>query len=293
MGEIYTDPTKRHDFVLLFDVVNGNPNGDPDAGNLPRVDPETMHGLVTDVCLKRKVRDYLQLVYNAPIFIQSRSALNTLKKEAAEELDPPLTEEERSGKRPIPRLRSKLCEKYYDIRMFGAVLATGEREDRLNAGQVRGPVQLTFARSIDPIVPLDLSITRKARTTEERMETGETEMGRKPIVPYGLYRAHGFYNPFLAEDTGVSEEDLELFWEALTRMFEFDRSAARGEMTVRGLWIFTHENAKGNAPAHKLFALIKVRKGEGVESPRSFDDYEVLEPTEEQLPSGITLARLV
>ncbi|MGY4706962.1 type I-C CRISPR-associated protein Cas7/Csd2 [Candidatus Bipolaricaulota sp. J31] len=293
MGKIYTDPTKRHEFVLLFDVVNGNPNGDPDAGNLPRVDPETMHGLVTDVCLKRKVRDYLQLVYNVPIFIQSRSALNTLKKEAAEELDPPLTEEERSGKRPIPRLRSKLCEKYYDIRMFGAVLATGEREDRLNAGQVRGPMQLTFARSIDPIVPLDLSITRKARTTEERMETGETEMGRKPIVPYGLYRAHGFYNPFLAENTGVSEEDLELFWEALTRMFEFDRSAARGEMTVRGLWIFTHENKKGDAPAHKLFSLIKVEKKDGIESPRSFDDYKVIEPAEEQLPSGITLTRLV
>lgn len=293
MGELYTDPTRRHEFVLLFDVVNGNPNGDPDAGNLPRVDPETMHGLVTDVCLKRKVRDYLQLAYNVPIFIQSRVALNTLKKEAAEELDPPLTEDERSGKRPIPRLRSKLCEKYYDIRMFGAVLATGEREDRLNAGQVRGPVQLTFARSIDPIVPLDLSITRKARTTEERMETGETEIGRKPIVPYGLYRAHGFYNPFLARDTGVSEEDLELFWEALTRMFEFDRSAARGEMTVRGIWIFTHENAKGNAPAHKLFALIKVRKKEGVESPRNFDDYEVIEPTEEQIPSGIVLTRLV
>lgn len=293
MGELYTDPTRRHEFVLLFDVVNGNPNGDPDAGNLPRVDPETMHGLVTDVCLKRKVRDYLQLAYNVPIFIQSRVALNTLKKEAAEELDPPLTEDERSGKRPIPRLRSKLCEKYYDIRMFGAVLATGEREDRLNAGQVRGPVQLTFARSIDPIVPLDLSITRKARTTEERMETGETEIGRKPIVPYGLYRAHGFYNPFLARDTGVSEEDLELFWEALTRMFEFDRSAARGEITVRGIWIFTHENAKGNAPAHKLFALIKVRKKEGVESPRNFDDYEVIEPTEEQIPSGIVLTRLV
>lgn len=301
MGEVYTDPTKRHEFVLLFDVANGNPNGDPDAGNLPRVDPETMRGLVTDVCLKRKVRDYLQLVHNVPIFIQSRVALNTLIEQAGKEADPQLKEKlERYDElkdreknelknRPHDRVRDELCRRYYDIRMFGAVLSTG----RLNAGQVRGPVQLTFACSLDPIVPLDLSITRKARTTEERMETGETEMGRKPIVPYGLYRAHGFYNPFLARDTGVSEEDLELFWEALTRMFEFDRSAARGEMTVRGIWIFTHENAKGNAPAHKLFALIKVKKREGVETPRSFDDYEVIEPTEKQIPSGIVLTRLV
>jgi CRISPR-associated protein Csd2 len=150
---IYTDPTKRHELVLLFDVRNGNPNGDPDAGNLPRVDPETMHGLVTDVCLKRKVRDYLQLVRSIPIFIQSEAALNTLKERAADELDPPLKEEERKGKRPISRLRSKLCEKYYDIRMFGAVLTTGEEGERLNAGQVRGPIQLTFARSLHPVLP--------------------------------------------------------------------------------------------------------------------------------------------
>lgn len=300
----HTDPTKRHEFVLLFDVRNGNPNGDPDAGNLPRVDPETMHGLVTDVCLKRKVRDYLQMTRGIPIFIQSEAALNTLKKKAAEELDPPLTEEERKGKRPIPRLRSRLCEKYYDIRMFGAVLTTGEEEDRLNAGQVRGPVQITFARSINPVLPLDLSITRKARTTEERMETGETEMGRKAIVPYGLYRTHGFFNPFLAEQTGVSKEDLELFWEALTNMFEFDRSAARGEMAVRGLWVFSHENSKGNAPAHKLFELIQARLKDGVETPRGFGDYvieapEVGEGKSLELSSepygiaGVTLTRLV
>lgn len=300
----HTDPTKRHEFVLLFDVRNGNPNGDPDAGNLPRVDPETMRGLVTDVCLKRKVRDYLQMTKDIPIFIQSEAALNTLKKEAAEELDPPLTEEERKGKRPISRLRSRLCEKYYDIRMFGAVLTTGAEEDRLNAGQVRGPAQLTFARSLDPVLPLDLSITRKARTTEERMETGETEMGRKAIVPYGLYRAHGFYNPFLAEQTGVSQKDLELFWEALTSMFEFDRSAARGEMAVRGLWVFTHENSKGNAAAHKLFELIQAQRKEGVETPRGFGDYIIEAPqaeigqsldlgSEPYKIAGITLTRLV
>ncbi len=275
---IYTDPTKRHEFVLLFDVQNGNPNGDPDAGNLPRIDPETMHGLVTDVCLKRKVRDYLQVVADMPIFIQSDVALNTIKKQVADELDPPLEDEERKGKRPIPRLRSELCSRYYDIRMFGAVLATGQKEDKLNAGQVRGPVQFTFARSLDPILPMDLSITRKARTTEERMETGETEMGRKAIVPYGLYRAHGFYNPFLAEQTGVSQEDLEAFWEALANMFEFDRSAARGEMTVRGLWVFSHEDAKGDAPAHRLFDTVQVKLKDGVETPREFSDYAVVTP---------------
>jgi len=300
---IYTDPTKRHEFVLLFDVQNGNPNGDPDAGNLPRIDPETMRGLVTDVCLKRKVRDYLQVVDGMSIFIQSEVALNTIKKQVADELDPPLTDDERKGKRPIPRLRSELCSRYYDIRMFGAVLATGEKGDKLNAGQVRGPIQFTFARSLDPILPMDLSITRKARTTEERMETGETEMGRKAIVPYGLYRAHGFYNPFLAEQTGVSQDDLELFWEALVNMFEFDRSAARGEMTVRGLWVFSHENAKGNAPAHRLFEVVQAKLREDVETPREFSDYSVVAPVAEiNKPfdmavdpyklTGITLTRL-
>lgn len=301
MSEIYTNPTKRHEFVLLFDVMNGNPNGDPDAGNLPRVDPETMHGLVTDVCLKRKVRDYLQLSHNTPIFIQSRVALNTLIEQAGAEADPqikeklekydelPDREKNELKNRPHDKIRDELCRRYYDIRLFGAVLSTG----RLNAGQVRGPVQLTFARSIDPILPLDLSVTRQAITKEEDWKEKETEMGRKPIVPYGLYRAHGFFNPFLAEDTGVSEKDLELFWEALTRMFEFDRSAARGEMTVRGLWVFTHENAKGNAPAHKLFELIQVRKQDNIETPRSFADYEIIEPTQEQIPTGVTLTRLV
>ncbi|HEY8436816.1 MAG TPA: type I-C CRISPR-associated protein Cas7/Csd2, partial [Haloplasmataceae bacterium] len=210
---LHTDPNKRHEFVLLFDAKNSNPNGDPDAGNMPRVDPETMHGLVTDVAIKRKIRNYIQITReNQPrmdIFIQSMTALNTLKEKAAEKVNPPLTKEERKGKKPILRLQKVLCEEYYDIRMFGAVLSTSDdKDDRLNAGQVRGPVQLTFARSIDPVLPLDIAITRQARTTEKRMETGTTEMGRKPLIPYGLYRAHGYFNPYLAEQTGVTVEDL-------------------------------------------------------------------------------------
>ncbi|MCL5022239.1 MAG: type I-C CRISPR-associated protein Cas7/Csd2 [Nitrospirae bacterium] len=294
------DPTKRHEFVLLFDVKNGNPNGDPDAGNLPRVDPETMHGLVTDVALKRKVRDYLQLTRNVSIFIQSKVALNTLKERVADKVEPPLSKEEREGKKPIPRLQSQLCKEYFDIRMFGAVLATGEEGARLNAGQVRGPAQFTFARSIDAVLPLDLAITRQARTTEERMETGTTEMGRKPLIPYGLYRAHGYFNPFLAKEdkgTGVSQEDLEALWEALSNLFDFDRSAARGEMAVRGLWVFTHANEKGNAPAQKLFELIKTPSIGG--SPRSFEDYQerIKFPEPGSLEAhgfpGVTLTRLV
>ncbi|MDK2817231.1 MAG: CRISPR-associated protein Csd2 [Moorella sp. (in: firmicutes)] len=308
--EYICDPQKRYDFVFLFDVRDGNPNGDPDAGNLPRVDPETMEGLVTDVCIKRKIRDFVQVTKNVPIFIQSRTALNTLIEEAGKEIGIEVQKDggkakvmktdsetgattEIKGSRPIEEVRKRLCELYYDIRMFGAVLSTGD----LNAGQVRGPVQLTFARSVDPVLPLDLSITRKARTTEERMESGETEMGRKPLIPYGLYRAHGFYNPFLAERTGVSKEDLKLFWEALQYLFDFDRSASRGEMAVRGLFVFRHEDKKGNAPAHKLFELVKVRRQESVETPRSFADYMVATPPEGSLDgmgfAGVTLVRLV
>ena len=288
-------PETRHEFVLLFDVRDGNPNGDPDAGNLPRVDPETMHGLVTDVCLKRKVRDYVQAARGLQIFIQSEVALNTLKMGSAESLDPPLEDAERKGKRPIPRLRSKMCADYYDIRMFGAVLATGDRSDRLNGGQVRGPLQLTFARSEHPITPLDLSITRQARTTEQRMETGETEMGRKPIVPYGLYRAHGFYNPLLASGergTGVTAEDLEAFWEAMEHLFDLDRSAARGEMTVRGLYVFSHEKPLGNAPAHRLFERITAKLKDETKPPRSFGDYTVT-VDDADLPLGVTFTAIV
>lgn len=283
----HIDSNKRHEFVFLFDVINGNPNGDPDAANSPRVDPETGKGLVTDVALKRKVRDYVALTTDLDIFIQSATALNTLKSRAAEGLD--LTKEEREGKRPIPKLQSKLCGEYYDIRMFGAVLSTGEPGDRLNGGQVRGPLQITFARSIDRVLPLDLSITRQARTTEERAQTGTTEMGRKSIVPYGLYRAHGFFNPFLAEKTGVSPEDLTVFWNALCNLFEFDRSASRGEMAVRGLYVFTHENKFGNAPAHVLFESIQLAPIAG--TPRSYEEYKdrLRVPDADDLPEGVTL----
>ena len=285
MSELHLDPSKRHEFVLLFDVKDGNPNGDPDAGNMPRVDPETMQGLVTDVALKRKVRDYVTLVkQNAPgykIFIQSESSLNALIEQEAEALGA-----EKNNKRANKDLQKKMLEQYYDIRMFGAVLSTGD----YNAGQVRGPVQLTFARSFDPVLPLELTITRQARTTDERMESGQTEMGKKPLVPYGLYRAHGFFNPFLAEAAGISPDDLGLFWDALANMFDFDRSAARGEMSVRGLIVFTHENPKGNAPAHKLFGLVKVAKKAGVESPRSYEDYE-MELTEP--PRSVSMTLLV
>lgn len=277
----YTDPTKRHEFALLFDVKSGNPNGDPDAGNLPRIDPQTMHGLVTDVALKRKLRDYLQLTRDMPIFIQSKTALNSLIEDAGRARG---IQEARTANDDV---RMELCQRYYDIRMFGAVLSTG----KLNAGQVRGPVQVTFARSIDPILPLDLSITRQARTTEERMETGSTEMGRKPIVPYGFYRAHGYFNPYLAEKTGVNEEDMKALWEALQNLFEFDRSAARGEMNVRGLFAFTHDDKKGNAPAHALFDRIQVARKVGVEVARGFDDYAVT-VDEAGMPAGVTLTRL-
>jgi len=285
MSKPYLDPGKRHEFVLLFDVKDGNPNGDPDAGNMPRVDPETMQGLVTDVALKRKVRDYVTLVkQNADghkIFIQSEAALNALLAEAAETVGT-----EKKSKRADKNLQQEMARRYYDIRMFGAVLSTGD----YNAGQVRGPVQITFARSFDPVLPLEFTITRQARTTEERMESGQTEMGKKPLVPYGLYQAHGFFNPYLAEQTGVSADDLELFWDALTHLFDFDRSAARGEMNVRGLVVFTHEDKKGNAPAHKLFELVDVRKSDGVESPRNFSDYAV---SISEAPEGVEISLLV
>lgn len=288
---VYTDPAKRHEFVLLFDAKNSNPNGDPDAGNMPRVDPETMHGLVTDVALKRKIRDYLQITRSSDkqeqqlgfdIFIQSKTALNKIIEDAGQAVGV------RESRTVNESVRDELCRRYYDIRMFGAVLSTG----KLNAGQVRGPVQITFAQSIDPVLPLDVAITRQARTTEERMETGTTEMGRKPIIPYGLYRAHGYFNPYLARQTGVSPEDLEVLWDALQNLFEFDRSAARGEMHVRSLSVFTHDNPKGNAPAHKLFDLVKVWRRDGVSVPRGYHDYTVVIQRDD-LPPGVTLNVLV
>lgn len=297
----HTDVTKRHDFVLLFDVSDGNPNGDPDAGNLPRVDPETMQGLVTDVAIKRKVRDYVQLARGTAerfkIYVQAGGpALNAQHQRAytALGLKSTGTKQNRSD---VDQARQWMCENFYDIRTFGAVMTTG-----VNCGQVRGPVQLTFARSIDPVVPLDLSITRVAVTREEDaavVETDEggirgkqTEMGRKALVPYGLYRTHGFFNPHFARDTGVTSEDLELFWEALQQMWDQDHSAARGEMHCRGLYVFSHESPLGNAPSHVLFERISVTRGHGVEAPRRFADYTVT-VDDANLPAGVTLKRLV
>jgi len=265
----------RYDFVLLFDVKDGNPNGDPDAGNLPRIDPETGNGLVTDVCLKRKVRNYVQLVKTLNpagygIFIKEKAILNNLIDQAHE------TEEVKTKKKgeKTDAARQYMCRNYFDVRTFGAVMSTGK-----NAGQVRGPVQLTFARSVEPIVPLEHSITRMAVATEaeaEKQQGDNRTMGRKFTVPYALYCCHGFISAPLAEQTGFSEDDLKLFWEALVNMFEHDRSAARGEMTTRKLIVFKHESKMGNAPAHKLFELVTVERADGAAGPaRSFGDYIV------------------
>ncbi len=364
---VHTDPNKRHDFVLIFDVTDGNPNGDPDAGNLPRTDPETMQGIVTDVALKRKVRNFVSLVTEdeesperLKIFIQHRGVLNneirrayteqnmavgnrvekpvedatileTLREislpgafslaDAAEELERPvfsysgeLSPEElkealdapgdaldgktrkfisdlakTSGKPAKSRdnaqkARGWMCANFYDVRMFGAVMSTG-----LGAGQVRGPLQLTFSRSVSPVLPQDIAVTRVAVTDEKDREKEQT-IGRKTLIPYGLYVGQGFFSPYLAKETGVTEQDLRLFWDALVHMWDFDRSASRGLMTPRGLYVFTHDRKLGNAPAHELFERIRPNLNESVASPRKFGDYTV--EVSEDLPDGITLTRL-
>ena len=285
----HTDPKTRHDFAYLFDVTNGNPNGDPDNANMPRIDPETILGLVSDVAIKRKVRDFVATtqkgVSGRAIFIQSRAALNTLIEGAATKIGAT----KGKGGRSNPDIKDQMCKDYFDVRMFGAVLSTGD----FNAGQVRGPVQLTFARSFDPVLPLDLTITRVAITKAEDKERKETEMGQKPMIPYGLYLAKGHYNPFLGEQTGVSAEDLGLFWDALGSMLEFDRSASRGEMACRGCYVFSHDTPLGNAPSHKLFDLVSVRKKASVQAPRLFQDYEVkvTDPSTSDY-KGVSLTRL-
>lgn len=369
--KLHCDPAKRHDFVLVFDVADGNPNGDPDAGNLPRTDPETMQGLVTDVALKRKIRNFVALVADDEdhedrrsalnIYVEHKgAALNAQHRKAYEELEIPTSEPGReavpsqelvefftrvlpegftlvepqeeggshelvySGELPkedlsaaldaigtesaearrvakeasdkarevkptrsqVDQAREWMCGHFYDIRMFGAVMTTG-----VNAGQVRGPLQLTFSRSVDSILPQDISITRVAITREEEQEQKETEMGRKTFIPYGLYVGYGFYSPHLAQQTGVTAEDLELFWDALLYMWDFDRSASRGMMNVRGLYVFTHEKKLGNAPAQNLFGLIRPEIKDGVESPRGFEDYEV-GVDRENLPDGVHLTRV-
>ncbi len=257
----------RYDFVLLFDVTNGNPNGDPDAGNAPRIDPETGNGLVSDVCLKRKIRNFITIAKSDPksgepskgydIYVKEKAILNRQHARAyeAKGLDPD-TKGAQSGDN-VEKARQWMCETFFDIRMFGAVMSTG-----VNCGQVRGPVQLTFSRSVDPIVALEQTITRMAVTTDKEataQEGGNRTMGRKEIIPYGLYVAHGFISPHLAADTGFSEDDLKLLWQSLQMMFEHDRSAARGEMTARKMVVFEHESALGNAPAHALFDRIKIQ----------------------------------
>ena len=280
-----TELKNRYDFMLVFDVKDGNPNGDPDAGNLPRVDSETGEGLVTDVCLKRKVRNYVQLTKGTEagydIFVKEKAVLNSLVEGAYAELGIDANVKKPAKGEEIDKGRALMCKKFYDIRTFGAVMSTGA-----NAGQVRGPVQLTFARSIDPIVTLEHSITRMAVTKVEDIDKERT-MGRKNTVPYGLYVAYGFVSPALAAQTGFSEEDLETLWTALVNMFDQDHSAARGMMATQKLIIFKHDSALGNAPSHKLFDLVKIAKKDGVVVPRKFADYEVNVPKKEDIPSGV------
>lgn len=278
----------RFDFVFVFDVKDGNPNGDPDAGNLPRVDAETGMGLVTDVCLKRKVRNYVQVSKNCAegydIFIKEKAVLNTLIDKAHED------EDVKEAKDKTMAARDFMCKKYYDIRTFGAVMSTGK-----NAGQVRGPIQLTFARSTDPIIASEHSITRMAVATEKEAEkqSGDNRtMGRKATVPYGLYVGYGFVSANLAKQTGFSEEDLDLFWEALKNMFDVDRSAARGLMSAQKLIVFKHDSELGNAPANKLFDLVKIEKKDNNDVPRSFFDYNVTIDTE-KLPQGVTIEEMI
>lgn len=286
----------RYEFVLLFDVQDGNPNGDPDAGNLPRVDPETGNGLVTDVCLKRKVRNYVGIAREEQppfeIYVKEKAILNRQHERAYKSLDIDLSGDsgKRKGGKNVEAARQWMCKNFYDVRTFGAVMSTG-----INCGQVRGPVQMSFARSISSVVPLEHSITRMAVATEaeaEKQGGDNRTMGRKFTIPYGLYRGHGYISAHLARQTGFSEEDLALLWKALTNMFEHDHSAARGQMSVRGLYIFKHDNALGQAPAHVLFDCITVQPREGVSVPRQFSDYQVT-VNDTELPHGVTLMRQV
>ena len=291
----HIDVNRRHDFVLLFDVQDGNPNGDPDSGNLPRIDPETMQGLVTDVSIKRKIRDYVDIAGQDQgrnkIYVQRGSYLVETRARVFGE-----RAEGHTSVHPSEAARW-MCEEFFDIRMFGAVMSMRE----YNSGQVRGPIQLTFARSIDPIIPQDLTI---AQVSPERPgdRTGQEEgnrqssavhatFGRKASVPYGLYTAYGFFNPHFGKQTGVTPEDMKLFWIALVNMWDLDRSSSRGLMACRGLYVFTHESPLGNAPAHRLFECVRLSRKSDVEVPRHIRDYTITVETG-QLPSGVTLTTL-
>lgn len=315
ISPVHTDPARRHDAVLLFEVTDGNPNGDPDAGNMPRVDPETMQGLVTDVAIKRKVRDWVDAAHGTEdrykIYVQHFGYLNRERERAYTALGI-----KKNDTSKLREARAWMCENFYDIRAFGGVLSMKE----YNCGQVRGPVQITFARSIDQIAPLNISIARvaieqnterpkggaraaRAAASTETDGVGAAEddpnaaathgtLGRKALVPYGLYRAHVFVNPHFAKDTGFSMEDLELFWEALQRMWDADHSAARGMMSCRGLYVFSHESMFGNAAAHNLFDRISAVCRDGVEVPRKFSDYRVT-VDDGDMPAGVTLTTLI
>ncbi|MDP2752223.1 MAG: type I-C CRISPR-associated protein Cas7/Csd2 [Rhodocyclaceae bacterium] len=310
--------TNRYDFVLLFDVKDGNPNGDPDAGNLPRMDAETGRGLVTDVCLKRKIRDFVMLAKGQTkrfdIWVKSKSlALNEQIERAYEESADVKSSLEswklwQNDKKNNPKptrhyediARDWMCDNFYDIRTFGAVMSTSDKDTgeesskiKKTAGQVRGPVQITFSRSVDPIVALEHSITVCApRKGDKPAEDQIGIQGRKFTVPYGLYAAHGFVSSFLAKQTGFDENDLELLWQALAQMFEHDRSAARGEMTTRGLYVFKHDSELGNAPAHSLFARIQPKLKDSASVPRDFSDYDV-SVNEDGMPLGVTIERRI
>ena len=300
----------RYDFVLLFDVQDGNPNGDPDAGNLPRLDAESGRGLVTDVCLKRKLRNYVEIAKLAEndqpgpfadndaarfnIYVKEKAILNQQNSKAYVAIGKADLlkgdDKKRKGGDSVDDARRWMCKNFFDVRTFGAVMSTG-----VNCGQVRGPVQLTFARSVDPIVVLEHSITRMAVATEaeaEKQGGDNRTMGRKHTVPYGLYVAHGFVSAFLADQTGFSGDDLQLLWQGLTQMFEHDRSAARGQMSTRGLYVFKHDSKLGNAPAHVLFERIQAKLKDGVTAPRAFTDYDI-NVNDTDLPTGVTLDRKV
>ena len=296
----------RYEFVILFDVENGNPNGDPDAGNMPRIDPESGLGLVTDVCLKRKIRNYVETVKEGEagyqIYIREDVPLNRSDRKACENLgitetdDKKVTEGLKKLKKNDPdadlKIRDYMCQNFFDIRTFGAVMTTFVKAS-LNCGQVRGPVQIGFARSIDPIVSQEVTITRVAITTEKDAEDKKTEMGRKSIVPYGLYRAEGYVSANLARKvTGFTEEDLDLLWEAIINMFEHDHSAARGKMDVRELIVFKHSKELGDCPAYKLFDAVEVSRKADVVYPRNYRDYEV-QIHGEQIPDSVEVKRMI
>jgi CRISPR-associated protein Csd2 len=278
----------RYEFVYLFDVQNGNPNGDPDAGNLPRIDPETSHGFTTDVCLKRKIRNFVEIAKSGTppfeIYVKEKAVLNLQHKRAYEnnpDIESPPAKKLPKKEEDAKKITAWMCHNFYDVRTFGAVMTT-----EVNCGQVRGPVQLNFATSIDPVVPMEHSITRMAVTNERDLEKERT-MGRKYTIPYALYRAEGYVSAHFAEKTGFSEDDLNLLWDALINMFDHDHSAARGKMNARGLIVFKHETPLGNAPAHKLFDLVKIeRNRDEATPPRAFSDYAI-SVDKDKAPTGV------